>query len=185
MSVNYIPFESKSGFRSPNFSVNEKGDLSIGGQFLLNGDFSTTGIFRVNGIELLQGVDSTPALGDDILHSSLRTVGVLDFLTVDGNVIVKNGPTNIYFTIVNGQVDIASSGGVGSINNMTIGLAAPKAAAFTDISISNLSITGTVSGNLPVSGVVSSGSQPTSASHLTRKDYVDKNISAFAIAFGA
>jgi len=176
MSVNYIPFESKSGFRSPNFSVNEKGDLSIGGQFLLNGDFSTTGVFRVNGIELVQGVDSTPALGDDILHSSLRTVGILDYLTVDGNVIVKNGPTNIYFTIVNGQVDIASKGGIGSIDNMTIGLVTPRAAAFTDVS---------VTGNLPVTGIVSSGVAPTSAAHLTRKDYVDKNISAFAIAFGA
>jgi hypothetical protein len=180
MSVNYIPFESKSGFRSPNFSVNEKGDLSIGGQFLLNGDFSTTGVFRVNGIELVQGVDSTPALGDDILHSSLRTVGILDYLTVDGNVIVKNGPTNIYFTIVNGQVDIASKGGIGSIDNMTIGLVTPQAAAFTDVSV-----TGTVTGNLPVTGIVSSGVAPTSAAHLTRKDYVDKNISAFAIAFGA
>lgn len=185
MSVNYIPFESKSGFRSPNFSVNEKGDLSIGGQFLLNGDFSTTGIFRVNGIELLQGVDSTPALGDDILHSSLRTVGVLDFLTVDGNVIVKNGPTNIYFTIVNGQVDIASTGGMGSLDNMTIGLTNPQEAAFTDVAISGDATISAITGNLPVSGVVSSGVQPTAAGHLTRKDYVDRNISAFAIAFGA
>ena len=37
MSINYIPFESKSGFRSPGFTVDELGNvqvrtLEVGGQ---------------------------------------------------------------------------------------------------------------------------------------------------------
>lgn len=198
MSVTYIPLESKSGFKSPGFRVDESGNLTISGALQIGSDFSTSGIFRINGIELLDSTDSTVALGSQIRYSSLNRLGTLEFLNIDGDLVVTQGSTP-YIQIINGNTSINSVNGVGSINNIDIGLHIPADGNFKSLNVGpgdsqgelsvqgSLIVTGptTITGSATVSGDVSIDSLPTTASHATRKDYVDARIAAFAIAFGA
>jgi hypothetical protein len=198
MSVAYIPLESKSGFKSPGFVVDENGNLTITGALQIGSDFSTSGIFRINGIELLDNTDSTVALGSQIRHSSLTRVGSLEFLNIDGDLVVTQGSTP-YIQILNGNTSINSVNGVGAINNIDIGLAIPADGNFKSVNVGpgdsqgelsvqgSLIVTGTttLTGTMAISGDIELGLQPTSSTHATRKDYVDAKIAAFAIAFGA
>jgi len=83
---------------------------------------------------------------------------------------------------------------VGSIDNFNIGETLPGTGAFTSITVGPGAIT--AQGNLTVSGTstmssanitgnISVSLAPTEINHVTRKDYVDARVSAFAIAFGA
>lgn len=198
MSVAYIPLESKSGFKSPGFSVDENGNLTISGALQIGSDFSTSGIFRINGIELLDATDSTVALGSQIKRSSLTQLGSLEFLNIDGDLVVTQGSTP-YIQIINGNTSINSVNGVGSINNLDIGLAIPADGNFKSVNVGpgdsqgelsvqgSLIVTGTstLTGTMSISGAIELGALPTSTTHATRKDYVDARVAAFAIAFGA
>lgn len=181
MSVNYIPFESKSGFRSPGFYVNEHGDLTV------TGNISTTGSFEINGIPIIDNSDSRIGLDPVIVRATgLSEIGTLQYLNIDGDLTVSQGSTP-YITIVNGNVSLFSSNGVGSIDNVAIGLSKPAAGNFTSLNVGPGDSLGelTVQGELAVDGNIQITTNPTLASHATRKDYVDARISAFAIAFGA
>jgi hypothetical protein len=198
MSVAYIPLESKSGFKSPGFLVDENGNLTITGALAIGSDFSTSGIFRINGIELLDATDSTVALGSQIKRSSLTQLGSLEFLNIDGDLVVTQGSTP-YIQIINGNTSINSVNGVGAINNIDIGLAIPADGNFKSVNVGpgdsqgelsvqgSLIVTGTttLTGTMAISGDIELGLPPTSSTHATRKDYVDAKIAAFAIAFGA
>ena len=198
MSVAYIPLESKSGFRSPGFRVDENGNLTISGALQIGSDFSTSGIFRINGIELLDNTDSTVALGSAIRYSSLTKLGTLEFLNIDGDLVVTQGSTP-YIQIINGNTSINSVNGVGSINNIDIGLHIPADGNFKSLNVGPgdsqgeltvqgaLVVTGpsTMTGSIAVSGDINIGSVPTLPTNATRKDYVDARVAAFAIAFGA
>lgn len=197
MTINYIPFESKSGFKSPGFLVDETGNVRV------DGEFSTTQEFKVNGIQIIDDTDSVVSLGESIRSSYLTKLGTLEFLNIDGDFTIAQG-SSPYFSVVNGHVEIQSFQGVGRIDNIEIGLDTPASANFTSVNIGpgdstgeltvqgNVVISGAtimgsgiVSGNWGVTGNVISNQQPTDVSHLTRKDYVDNRISALAIALGA
>jgi hypothetical protein len=192
MSVSYVPLESKSGFKSPGFVVDEKGNLKIGGALAIAGDFSTTGIFYVNGIQLLDNTDSTVALGSQIRYSSLTKLGSLEYLNVDGDLVVTQGSTP-YINLINGNISITSVNGVGAINNVDIGLRTPADGNFKSLNVGpgdsngELSVQGflNVIGTATVTGDMNITNKPTTKSHATRKDYVDARVAAFAIAFGA
>jgi hypothetical protein len=207
MSINYIPLESKSGFKSPGFSVNEVGDLVVDGAVLFNSQLNVAPDFTVNGILIIDATDSIVALGDGIKHSSLTKLGTLENLQIDGDFTVAQGSTP-YVSIVNGHVEINSVAGVGSIDNMDIGLKDPRDANFKSVNIGPGDSTGelTVQGNasitidLTVTGDISASdisaadisagdiviaNAPTAINHATRKDYVDSRATAFAVAFGA
>jgi hypothetical protein len=104
MAVTYIPFESRTGFRSPGFNVSPTGELSAASL-----DVPT---LTINGIELLNASDSSVSLGDSITNSSLERVGTLQYLNVDGDVVISNGSSAI-ISIVNGEVRISSSENTG------------------------------------------------------------------------
>ena len=181
MSVNYIPFESKSGFRSPGFSVNEHGDLTV------TGNISTTGSFQINGVPIIDNSDSRIGLDPVIVRATgLTEIGTLEYLNIDGDLTVSQGSTP-YINIVNGNVSLFSANGVGSLNNVSIGLLKPADGNFTSLNVGPGDSQGelTVQGEIAVQGNVYITNTPTLASHATRKDYVDARISAFAIAFGA
>lgn len=196
MAINFIPFESKSGFKSPGFLVDETGNVTV------DGEFRTTQDFKVNGIQVIDDTDSVVSLGESIRASYLTRLGTLEFLNIDGDFTIAQG-SSPYFSVVNGHVEIESFQAVGRIDNVEIGLKTPAPANFTTVNIGpgdstgeltvqgNMLVTGTSVvgplvnvGGIAVSGVLTSTEQPTAISHLTRKDYVDNRISALAIALG-
>jgi hypothetical protein len=197
MTIQYIPLESKSGFKSPGFYVDETGrvfvsELTIApenGLSILQADE-----VYIRGVQLLEGIgdgSSLIALGNNILASSLTQLGTQEYLYVDGDVSFAQG-ANTYISVVNGLVEIDSVSATGRIDNITVGLTDPAASKFTNTTITG---TATVQGasvlnTVTATGISSSGNiqvgiLPTSANHVTRKDYVDNRISAFSIAFGA
>jgi len=203
MSINYLPLESKSGFKSPGFSVNENGDLTVDGAVLFNSQLNVAPDFAVNGVLIIDSTDSIVALGDQIKHSSLVKLGVLENLSIDGDFTVAQGSTP-YVSIVNGHVEINSVASVGAIDNVDIGLKDPGDANFKSVNIGpgdstgelsvqgnasislDLTVTGdtTVSGDIAASNITVSNT-PTANNQVTRKDYVDARATAFAVAFGA
>ena len=166
MSVRYQPFESKSGFLSPGFSVNENGDLTV------SGNIDTTGSFKINGVPIIDPSDSIIALDAVIQRAlGLKEIGTLEYLNVFGDVVISNASTPY----------IRIQGGIGNIDNVTIGASGPADGNFTSLNVGP----GDSTGELTVDGDIYITNTPTLSSHATRKDYVDARISAFAIAFGA
>ena len=104
MAVTYIPFESRTGFRSPGFNVSPTGELSAASLDVPS--------LTINSIELLNASDSSVSLGDSITNSSLERVGTLQYLNVDGDVVISTGSSAI-ISIVNGEVRISSSENTG------------------------------------------------------------------------
>jgi hypothetical protein len=166
MSVRYQPFESKSGFKSPGFSVNENGDLTV------SGNIDTTGSFKINGVPIIDPSDSIIALDAVIQRAlGLKEIGTLEYLNVDGDINIANASTSY----------IRIQGGIGNIDNVTIGASGPADGNFTSLNVGP----GDSTGELTVDGDIYITNTPTLSSHATRKDYVDARVSAFAIAFGA
>lgn len=191
MSITYLPLESKSGFKSPGFFVNERGDLTVDGSVLFNSQLNVAPDFTVNGILVIDNSDSIVSLGSSIKHSSLTRLGVLEELSIDGDLTVAQGSTP-YVSIVNGHVEINSVAATGSIDNVDIGLRDPGDANFKSVNIGpgdstgELSVQGNVIVTLDLSATnIEVTSTPTADNHATRKDYVDSRVAAFAIAFGA
>ena len=204
MTITYVPFESKSGFRSPGFSVNERGDIRVDGAVVFNNQFNVAPDFTVNGILVVDSSGLSPALGPEIKHSALTKVGTLEGLTIDGDFSIAQGSTP-YVNIINGTVFIQSVSSVGILDNVEIGLSNPAPANFTSVNIGpgdssgeltvqghatitqDLTVDGdqAVGGDLSALGNIAVGSSPTASNHATRKDYVDSRIAAFSIAFGA
>ena len=200
MSINYIPFESKSGFRSPGFSVDELGNVQV--RTLEVGGPGEESILRadqiyVKNIHLIEAdfdESSLVALGSQIIGSSLTRLGTLEFLNIDGDLRIAQG-SSPYFSVVNGHVEIESFAAVGRMDNIEIGLQNPAAGNFTTLNVNQggeLNVQGNVivSLNLTVAGEISTSdiavtNTPTADNHATRKDYVDSRIAAFSIAFGA
>lgn len=186
MSVNYIPLESKSGFRSPGFLVDERGDLTVDGNVQFNSQLNVAPDFTVNGVLVIDNSDSVVSLGSSIRNSNLSRLGTLEFLNIEGDFRISEGSTP-YFNVVNGHVEITSVSATGAINNMDIGLQEPGDANFKSVNVGPGDSSGelTVQGNIYTTGAIDIATAPTETSHATRKDYVDARISAFAIAFGA
>lgn len=191
MSITYLPLESKSGFKSPGFFVNERGDLTVDGSVLFNSQLNVAPDFTVNGILVIDNSDSIVSLGSSIKHSSLTRLGILEELSIDGDLTVAQGSTP-YVSIVNGHVEINSVAATGSIDNVDIGLRDPGDANFKSVNIGpgdstgELSVQGNVIVTLDLSATnIEVSNTPTADNHATRKDYVDSRVAAFAIAFGA
>lgn len=105
MTVKYIPFESKSGFKSPGFLVSPDGNVN-GKGLVLTENLDVQNI-TLSGIELISGVDSTISLGDGIRHSYLEKLGTLQYLNVDGDFTVSQASTP-YISVINGEVRITN-----------------------------------------------------------------------------
>ncbi len=198
MTINYIPLESKSGFKSPGFRVSETGNLTVDGSVNFNGPINTSQNFTINGIVVIDDTDSVVSLGDSIRNSSLTKLGVLEGLQIDGDFTIAQG-SSPYFNVVNGHIEIESFAATGRMDNIDIGLQHPADANFKSVNIGpgdstgELSVQGDiivtqgiqVGGNITASGNIEITTTPTQNSHATRKDYVDSRATAFAVAFGA
>lgn len=190
MTIKYIPFESRTGFKSPGFEVTPSGDI-VAVSLNISQELDVQSL-KVAGISIINNDDSSLSLGDSIINSSLQRVGTLNYLNVAGNVIFTNQDSSTTISVVDGTVTILSGPITGAIDNVDIGLLIPAAGAFTEV-ITNQITSGdtgststlTITGSTIIEGNLSLDTLPTEIYHATRKDYVDNKISAFAIAFGA
>jgi hypothetical protein len=191
MSINYVPLESKSGFRSPGFSVDELGNvvvrsLEVSG---VDNNILRADEIYVKNIQILEAdfdESTLVSLGSQIVGSYLTRLGTLEYLNIDGDLRIAQG-SSPYFSVVNGHVEIESFAAVGRMDNVEIGLQQPAAANFTSLNVGPGDSTGelTVQGDANITGDVVLSNVPSLGTHATRKDYVDSRIAAFSIAFGA
>lgn len=169
------------------------------GTFQLENDFivsegSTPYLSIINGqISITNRSDSTGTIDNVDIGITIPAIGIFTDLTstntTSTNITSTNGnfttlttvdlqsntdlslsaDSSIIFNINGSSEGIIDSNGINvpvvntTINNTTIGATVASTGAFTSLTVAN---------------------QPTLASSVTRKDYVDNQISAFAIAFG-
>ncbi len=191
MTVTTKQFRTEFGFRSPGFLVDQEGDLTALTVTTSNINSTTISIAGSSVIE-------SGRITENIRDSSLETLGILQNLTVNGDVLLKKNNIN-RLSIINGKV-VINSLTTGNIDNVDIGQTTPGkvdsyqinlvenngasgefVADGANISFDAATITGTVTyvENISISAV------PTSGEHAARKDYVDNSVIAFAVAFGA
>jgi hypothetical protein len=195
MSITFKPFESKSGFLSPGFSVDPLGNVIVKSITVNTDDVGEESIITVDniiirGTQLVQGGEDSSfiAFGDGITGSNLQRLGILENLNVNGDIRLVNGSSII--NVLDGIVEVISEN-TGKIDNVEIGMITPASANFLSVNIGPGDSTGelTVQGNSTFDNVstdnVTIENQPTAINQATRKDYVDSRITAFAIAFGA
>lgn len=132
MAATFQPLKSDYGFESPGFIVSPTGNVTISGELNIPNEISAQQVF-VQGIPLLENVDSTVSLANEIKNSNLSGLGILEKLEVDGDVYIGIASTN-FITIDNGTI-VVTSQETGSLDNMEIGLNTPAEAAFLDVTI--------------------------------------------------
>lgn len=194
MTIKYIPFESRTGFKSPGFEVTPLGDITAN-SLNVTQELDVQSL-KVGGIEIINNDDSSFSLGDSIINSSLQRLGTLEYLNIEGDLMMTKG-SSWTVSVVDGKITLLSGPEVGTLDNIDIGSTAPALGTFTDVVADSLEITGIttlhslyvnydvlVVGTVEVTDITINN-QPTEIYHATRKDYVDNKISAFAIAFGA
>jgi hypothetical protein len=164
MTVIYSPLESSYGFVSPGFTVDTVGNITspnltvsnivMSGDLVANGaNFSSAlSTVRINGIVKL----SATALGSTVVTSSLTSVGILNGLTVNGQL-----------TVTNGIIQLTSSA-VGTLNNFNIGNVTPGTGNFTSLSVTTAPTVNTSVTN-----------------KLYVDQSIDKRSAAYAIALGS
>lgn len=147
MAATFQPLKSDYGFESPGFIVSPTGNVTINGELTVPNEISVEQIF-VQGVPLLENLDSTISLANEIKNSNLSGLGILEKLEVDGDVYIGIASTN-FITIDNGTI-VVTSQETGSLDNMDIGLNTPANADFLDVNIGTtgnnktLSVYGTV-----------------------------------------
>jgi hypothetical protein len=194
MTIKYIPFESRTGFKSPGFEVTPLGDITAN-SLNITQELDVQSL-KVAVIEIINNDDSSFSLGDSIINSSLQRLGTLEYLNIEGDLMMTKG-SSWTVSVVDGKITLLSGPQVGSLDNIDIGSTAPALGTFTEVVTDSLDVTGVatldslyVNYDMVVVGTsevtdITINNQPTEIYHATRKDYVDTKISAFAIAFGA
>lgn len=191
MTVQQKQFRSEFGFRSPNFLVDAEGNLTA--DTLTTANLNSTTV-SISGATVLE----SNRLTENIVNSSLETLGTLQSLTVNGDVTLrKNNITRL--SIVDGRV-VINSLTTGSIDNIDLGQTTPGKIDTYQLNVverngvsgefvadgANISFdAATIAGTVTYIDNISVNALPTSGVHLARKDYVDNSVIAFAVAFGA
>lgn len=191
MTVQQKQFRSEFGFRSPEFLVDDSGNLTAGSLTTANLNSTTISIGGAPVIE-------SNRITENITNSSLETLGTLQSLTVNGDVVLRKNNIN-RLSIINGRV-VVNSLATGSIDNIDIGQTTPGKVDTYQLNVvdrngvggefvangANISFdAATITGTVTYVENISVNSLPTSGLHLARKDYVDNSVIAFAVAFGA
>lgn len=191
MTVQQKQFRSEFGFRSPNFLVDAEGNLTA--DTLTTANLNSTTV-SISGATVLE----SNRLTENIVNSSLETLGTLQSLTVNGDVTLrKNNITRL--SIVDGRV-VINSLTTGAIDNIDLGQTTPGKIDTYQLNVverngvsgefvadgANISFdAATIAGTVTYIDNISVNALPTSGVHLARKDYVDNSVIAFAVAFGA
>jgi hypothetical protein len=191
MTVQQKQFRSEFGFRSPEFLVDDSGNLTAGSLTTANLNSTTISIAGAPIIE-------SNRITENITNSSLETLGILQSLTVNGDVLLrKNNITRL--SVINGRV-VVNSLTTGSMDNIDIGQTTSGKVNTYQLNVvdrngvngefvadgANISFdAATITGTVTYVENISVNAAPTSGLHLARKDYVDNSVIAFAVAFGA
>lgn len=191
MTVQQKQFRAEVGFRSPSFLVDADGNLTADSLTTANLNATT---LSISGAVVLE----SNRLTENIVNSSLETVGVLQNLSVNGDILLrKNNITRL--SILNGRV-VINSLTTGAIDNMDLGQTTPGKVNTYQLNVverngvrgefvadgANMSLdAATIAGTVTYIDNISVNVLPTSGVHLARKDYVDNSVIAFAVAFGA
>lgn len=191
MTVQQKQFRSEFGFRSPEFLVDDSGNLTAGSLTTANLNSTTISIAGAPIIE-------SNRITENITNSSLETLGILQSLTVNGDVLLrKNNITRL--SVINGRI-VVNSLTTGSMDNIDIGQTTPGKVNTYQLNVidrngvngefvadgANISFdAATITGTVTYVENISVNAAPTSGLHLARKDYVDNSVIAFAVAFGA
>ena len=176
-------FKSDFGFESNNFTVDENGNITakkIDVKQLL-----------IDGNPFVGSDPDDPVVPPDPDDSTIEFPTSFEKLLVKGPFVVRLGDSSEVLTIRDGVVVLASDDG-GTIDNIDIGSITPADGTFNNLvvnnqtNIANITVTGTaaVTGTAEFTNNIEISANPTNLNHATRKDYVDTQISAFAIAFG-
>lgn len=210
MTTAFNPFESKSGFKSPGFEVNNTGAIDA------------------------VSIDVATLILNGVPYGQTGGGGGLGGLNVDveGDFRVLEASTP-YLAVINGKVSILSrNDDVGTIDNVDIGTITPGTGTFTEITAVSLGVPkfesntnlvlsagnmivlqveGSIRGRISSSGIdlpvidttinntiiggatpaagtfteVNITNDPLTPTEATTKGYVDRRIAAFSIAFGA
>lgn len=191
MTVQTKQFRTEFGYRSPGFLVDQEGDLTALSITTSNVNATTISISG-------SAVIDTDRLTETIRNSSLETLGTLQNLTVNGDVLLKKNNIN-RLTLINGRL-VINSLATGAIDNVDIGQTTPgKVDTYQLNVVENNGVNGelvadganisfdaaTIAGTVTYIENISINAAPTSGQHAARKDYVDNSVIAFAVAFGA
>jgi hypothetical protein len=191
MTVQQKQFRSEFGFRSPKFLVDDLGNLTAGS--LTTDNLNSTTI-SIDGAPVIESNRIT----ENITNSSLETLGTLESLTVNGDVVLRKNNIN-RLSIIDGRV-VVNSLTTGTIDNIDIGQTTPGKVDTYQLNVvdrngasgefvangANISFdAATITGTVTYVENISVNTLPTSGLHLARKDYVDNSVIAFAVAFGA
>jgi hypothetical protein len=195
-NTGYVGFSAPDTISANRIYVLPQGDGSSGQYLRTNGSgvLSWASVTSPSGGTPPGGVDTQIQFNDvgefggnaSLTFNSSTQLVTAPKITATGAVSVTD--TTASTTTTTGSLKTA--GGAGVAGQLNVGGAVNK---FTGNTASSSTTTGTIvvtggmgiSGAVNVGSTVSSPSAPTSEDHLTNKQYVDANILAFSVAFGA
>jgi hypothetical protein len=165
MSINYFPFESKSGFKSPNFTVDHLGNVVIDGSLTVdNLNLSPAATGSINNVDIGLTIPGQAAFTElSVLNDIIidpQNIGSIDNVTIGANTPLSGNFTNLSASLA---VNLTPTNG-GSIENINIGAVGPGTGNFTIVTLTE------------------SATQP---NQVITKGYVDSRVPAIAIALGA
>ena len=211
MAVNYTRLRSEYGFESPSFTVDETGNITANvvtvsslastsaqlylENFVFNGSSintnNNTNIVFLTDIE----VDNI-LINSDITSKSIKNT---DPIEIDSSerVIIKNSPLNLKsYTTIDRDLLTAETGDIifnSSENKINYYTSSWKSIGTGELVINGTTISAAIDNNITIdpqgTGTVivddlKINNSPTQLYHATRKDYVDRRITALSIALG-
>jgi len=195
-NTGYIGFKAPTTISTSRTFTLPQGDGTSGQVLRTNGAgvlswvtvVSPTGGFAAAGQNTQVQYNDNDDFAGDVRFTFNNFTGLLTVPALTATGVVTSSDTTASTSSTTGAVKI--SGGVGVAGQLNVAGATNK---FTGNTASTSTVTGTivVTGGVGVSGRINAGSTvsadtaPTNAEHLTNKRYVDANILAFSVAFGA
>lgn len=195
-NTNYIGFKAPATISTNRTFTLPQGDGTSGQVLRTNGAgvlswvtvVSPTGGFAAAGQNTQVQYNDNDDFAGDNRFTFNNSTGLLTVPTLTANGVITSTDATASTSSTTGSVKIA--GGVGVVGQLNVAGATNK---FTGNIASTSTVTGTivvtggvgVSGRINVGSTVSADSAPVDADHLTNKRYVDANILAFSVAFGA
>jgi hypothetical protein len=202
MTVIQSPLRSESGFESPNFLINNDGDLRAVNIIATNnitveGNFNTTGNISITGD--ITAVGNFTTNGDFITPNSvisnaiiIKGISVVDSVDttfkfddeITRSNLEKLGVLEVLDVVGNVNIKDSTNFDVISITNGIVNVVSKTIGSLNNINIGLTTPAEAAFTEIEVDDIKINNA-PTELFHATRKDYVDTTAAALAIALGA